>query len=250
MTKQRNDSSFAVKLRRMDETTKGFSLVELLVVVSIIAVLSVSSIVGFGHLGDTLRAREVTGLLSDLIKQEGLKVLRGDFETVTINFLADYVVIEEQEEGASMKLALGLACEDGGYKISWVNSGNLIQKDEDGAIIRIKSVLPEDPPECIDFKGAEEIEWNYQLTDGDRFSNIVRFAHFNLQRENLDNPIFITSAVDPALEIIPSSGEDSRIEITAPYGKKRIYYDDKPVESVDITAEDENGNSRDTLTIR
>ena len=234
--------------RRHNGTTKGFSLVELLVVVSIIAVLSISSIVGFGYLGDTLRAREVTGLLSDLIKQEELKVLRGDFETVTINFLTEYVVIEEQERGASMELVLGSDCGDGSYEISWTNGGNLIQKDGEGAVMKIKSVIA--GSECVEFKNSEEIEWNYQLTNGDDFSNIVRFTHFNLQRDKPDNPISITSAVDLVLGINPTSGGDSRIEITAPYGKKRIYYSDESVESVDITAEDENGNSQDILTIQ
>lgn len=215
----------------------GFSLVELLVVISIVAILSVSSIVGFGYLGDILKAREVTSLLSDAIKQEELKVLRGDFGKSIIHFLPDYVVIEEQPEGADLNLSLGddSGCADG-HNINFTDSGNLIQKDKDGMVMQIKSVEP--PFECIEFKEAEEIEWSYQLIREKKFSNVIRFIHFNLQRENLLNPISITG------------GADSKIEIMAPYGKRKIYdAGDQLVNLLDIIVEDESKNTSDTLTL-
>ena len=214
----------------------GFSLVELLVVIAIIAVLSISSIVGFGYLGDILKAREVTSLLGDTVKQGELKVLRGDIEKSVIKFLPDYLVIEEQFEGASLDLNLGndTGCTDG-HNINY-SDGNLTQKDGEGVVMQVRSVTS--GSECVEFKNSEEIEWNYQLTDGDQFSNTIRFVHFNLQRENLSNPISIVEGVG------------SRIEVEAPYGKKRIYDDTGLVDSVDIIVEDESQNSSDTLTFR
>lgn len=215
----------------------GFTLVELLVVISIVAILSISSIVGFGYLGDILKAREATGVISDLIKQEELKVLRGDLEKAIIHFLPDYVVIEEEPEGANLDLVLGndTGCTDG-HNINYANNGNLTQKDGEGVVMQIKSVTS--GSECIKFKNSEEeIEWNYQLVDGNQFSNIVRFVHFNLKREDPSNLISIIE------------GDGSRVEIAAPYGKKQIYDDTGLVDSVKLTVEDENKNSQD-LTIQ
>jgi prepilin-type N-terminal cleavage/methylation domain-containing protein len=227
-------------LKIQNSKLSGFSLVELLVVVAIVAVMAVSTIVGFGYLEDILRAREITGLMSDVIKQEELKVLRGDFKNVTIHFLQDYMVIEETPREASFELTLDktlCGTENEDYKIQFTQSGNLTKKDGDGAIIKIESATP--PSKCIEFKDSEDIEWNYQLTDGNKFSNVIRFVHFNIQRESLGNPIFI------------SEGAGSQIQIKAPYAKKDIYDDTgNLVGWTEITAKDENDSSQDTLIIR
>jgi len=205
--------------------------------VAIIAVLSVSSVVGFAHLGDVLKAREITGFIADTIQQEELKVLRGDFDESVIYFLPDYLVVEHKVSGASIPLIFNQAVCDDDYEISFSDSGNLTQRDEEGAIIRIESVIP--PSKCIYFKGSEDIEWGYQLTNGNQFSDIIRFVHFNLQRENLVNPIAITE------------GQGSSVRIKAPYAKKTIYDPAGNVAGwVDLTVADQEGGSTDTLTIR
>ena len=214
---------------------KGFTLVELIVVVAIVAVMSVSTVVGFGYFGDVMRSREVAGIISDTLKQEELKVLRGDFESVTIYLLADYMIIEEVLEDSSFSLNFnGTACASG-YQIEFEEDGNLIQKDEDGAILKIESVTP---TKCIEsFKDSEDIEWSYQLTSGNEFSDIVRFVHFNIQRDNSDNPISITSGVG------------SKILISAPYAKKTFYSNNSPVGWLELVV-DENLNSENTITLR
>ncbi len=200
------------KIKNQNLRSNGFSLVELLVVIAIIAVLSVSSLVGFGHLGDTLRVREVTGFLGDSIKQEELKILRGDFEKATIHFLENYVVIEEQGEDANTKLlTLGTEC-SGDYNIKFSDDGSLTQRDGEDRTMEIKNVV-KDASECIAFKEAKDIEWNYQLSASDKHSSILRFVHFNLQRDSLNNPAFINSNVGYTIEIM------------APYGKKLVYDD-------------------------
>lgn len=219
---------------------KGFSLVELIVVVGIVALLSISSVVGFGYLGDTLKVREVTGVMADTIAQEELKVLRGDFEKVTIHFFKDYMVVDEQAEDATLTLTLE-GDYASGHEIRSSDSGNLAQTDEEGSILQIKSVSGSDL-EPIPFKEEDdvaEIEWSYQLTSVSDLSNIIRFIHFNLQRENLNNPIFIIG------------NADSKIEITAPYGKKTVYSSSgSQVDSVELTIQDENGNSEAFLTLQ
>lgn len=218
--------------------TSGFSLVELLVVVSIVAVMSISSVVGFGYLGDILKAREVTSFLNDLVKQEELKVLRGDFDKAVIHFLPNFVAIEEGDDQSNpLLLKIGSSCIDG-YNIDY-QDGNLTQKNGEGEVIRVSSVSA--ASECIDFVNSEDVEWNYQLSNGDLSSNVVRFIHFNLSREDADrNPISIIT------------GANSRMEILAPYGKKYIYYynSDTLVESLLLTVEDSDQNSSDSLTFQ
>jgi prepilin-type N-terminal cleavage/methylation domain-containing protein len=231
--------------------SKGFSLVELLVVVGIIVILSASSIAGFGYLGNILKTREVTGLLGDMIQQEELKILRGEFNKSTMYFLADYIVVDEEPADATLKLSFAQdnSCAEK-YKIAFdlnesTLTANLIKKDEEGVVVETKSVA-KNGSQCIEFKNSEGVEWDYQLIDSEKFSNTVRFAHFNIQRGNLNDPVSITD------------GAGSKIEITAPYGKKLVYDSDgilmddpsDPGYHVKLKIEDKNGKSSDTLTLQ
>lgn len=223
---------------------KGFSLVELIVVITIIAVLSISSVVGFGLLGDVLRVREVTGMLEDIVKQEELKVLRGDFIKSTINFYPNYVVIKEELEDSELILKLRKvdgsecsSCPDCEYKLKFEQKSALAKKDEEEEMLQIKSVEDTDV-ECVDFKNSDEIEWSYQLIGSDEVSDIIRFVHLNIQRDNLDNPISIIS------------GEGSKFEIQAPYGKKYAYDSNNTlINEITLTVEDTNEN-QDTITLK
>ncbi len=218
---------------------------EILVVIAIVAVMSVSSVVGFGYLGDILKVREVTSFLNDLVKQEELKVLRGDFDKAVMHFLPNFVVIEEGNDPSdSLLLGLGSSCTDAygidGYSIDF-QSGNLTQKNGEGEIVEVSSVSADS--DCIAFNAAEDIEWNYELISDDVTSNRIRFIHFNLSREDVThNPIFI------------DTGANSRMEILAPYGKKYIYENLTtmvPSESLTLIVKgDVDGNSIDTLIIK
>lgn len=238
--KQKNNFIIGICLK----LKRGFSLVELLVVVSIVAILSVSSVAGFSYLGDILKAKEVTGLMADKVKQEELKILRGDFEKAAIHFYRDYLVIEQMPEDASFILELHEAgpgdCPEGvQHKLVYGNQGNLTQRDEKESILYIKNVSA-GQFDCIPFKDSENIEWGYQLSDGDQFSNHIRFVHFNLQRESAShNRIYV------------DAGAGAFIEINAPYAKKTIYNSSGDSAGwIDISVRDENGNSEDTLTLR
>lgn len=212
-------SDLNAKSQMQNAKLSGFSLVELLVVISIVAILSISSVVGFGQLGDMLKTRQATGLLADIIKQEELKVLRGDFEKVIVHFLENYVVIEAYAEDEPYELTTGASCIGGNYNLNLPMSGNLTQKDGDGAIIKIETITTPPDIKCIGFYDSEETEWDYQFTGDDGTSNVVRFIHFNIQRDSQAEPLSIRMHAG------------SRVEILAPYGKKKVY--------------DEQGNLRD-----
>jgi len=213
--KKQNYRNHCHQLNHLNQSS-GFSLVELLVVVSIVSILSVSSVIGFGYLGDTLKAKEAAGFISDIMKQEELKVLRGDFSKAVVHILADYLVIEEWQADAIDVLALGSNdCDSNNYKILYKASGNLTQKDQDGNVIQVKPVTSSSN-ECIIFKSPtnKDLEWNYQLVSGEQSSAVLRFVHFNLQRDDMGGGLTIRS----------SAG--SRVEIFAPYGRKRYFRPD------------------------
>ena len=201
------------------ELKKGFSLVELLVVITIIAVLSASSFAGFGYLGDILKVNEVSNVLKDSIKYEGLKILRGDFVRSDINFLSDFLVINQHPKETDLTLSFKRyeKCE-GKYQILFtlsddVQAASLIKKNKNGKVLNIKSVR-NGGSECISFKNSKDTIWDYQLISSKKSSNIIRFTHFNIQRSNLNDLMSI------------AEGNGSRVEIRAPYSKKYFYDSD------------------------
>lgn len=216
----------------------GFSLVELLVVVSIVSILSVSAVLGFGYLGDTLRAREAAGFLQDTIRLEELKVLRGEVEKAVIHLLSDYLVIEERPEGSTNDLnLLKEECGEHDHKISFEKNGNLTKKNGEGEVLEVKGVTAGN--ECIGgFDTTKDLEWSFQLktTDENKNSAILRFVHFNLQRGSLEDPLTIKSSVGYS------------IEIQAPYGKKRFYnQNDNPESTLRIGIG--NSNAMETINL-
>jgi four helix bundle protein len=216
-------------LQSLKSPNSGFSLVELLVVVSIVAILSVSSVIGFGYLGNSLRAKEAAGFISDIVKQEELKILRGDFNKAVVHFLPDYLVIEEWQSNATESLSLNPATCNAPpdnhieYPIKISQTGNLTKKDGEGVVLEVRPVADTDPPICAPFANALETEWSYQLASGDQLSAALRFIHFNLQRDNSQGK----------LSILSNAGAVA--EIRAPYGRKSFYKAD--------------GSSADALTL-
>lgn len=180
---------------------------ELIVVVSIIAIMAVSVSVGFRYMGDAMRTKQVAGIITDVVKRTEMEVLRGDYKKSTINFLTNYLVIESEPENKSLVLSLGdsTGCADGNNLN--LGTGVLTKKDGDGKVLGIKSVAG--GTECVPFTTSPETEWQYQLSSGDQVSPLVRFIHFNIERDKPENAIQL-SDVDSSDKLV----------IEAPYAKK------------------------------
>jgi prepilin-type N-terminal cleavage/methylation domain-containing protein len=241
-------------LKKLLQKLKAFTLVEILVVVAIISIFSVSAVVGFGYLGDILRAREITGYIADVIKQEELKVLRGDFVESNVHFYPHFLIVTEKPEDAQLALALvydgDCASEEG--KISFGSDANLIKKNGDGEVLDIISVSNGDY-QCVEFVPSDETEWSFQLSDAGKVSNIIRFIHFNLDRENWSaNPLSLFEDSNKYPNSLDSLR--SRVEIKAPYSQKKTYNSlNVPLNgsnTLSIMVHDQQENSVDELILR
>ena len=160
-----------------------------------------------------------------------------------IHFQPDYIVMEEHEkfnEDDLMTIVLepdNPICANDGALIVLSDSGNLTQKDENEELLELEAAGA--GAQCINFMESSEIEWNFKLTSGNESSNTLRLIHFNVKREDSGSLLHI------------STGSGARIEISAPYGKQRIYYDTGAlVNTLDITVQNEDGDSLNTITIR
>ena len=211
-------------MKKQNLTLSGFSLVELMVVVAIIAIMSVSVSVGFRYMGDTLRTKQVAGIISDTVKKAEMEVLRGDYKKNTIQFTAGYLVITSEPENTSLELRLD------GTDIKTSDTGVLTKRDGEGKVLGVRS-FNGTPPEPVDFVPSPETEWQYQLTSGDEISPIIRFIHFNVEREKLENAVQLSNIIGGPLTI------------EAPYAKKT----GAPI-TLDVS--DADGNHKESLNIQ
>lgn len=225
---------------------RGFSLVELLVIISIISIMSSATVAGLGRMREVLVFRESVAFLNDVIKNQELKVLRGDYEKIVVHFLENYLVIEEYPVDAKLKLNLFECVTQNpgeyGVKLS-DDEGILVQKSSQG-IIQTRN-LKKGTPDCqTTFSQSEYREISYQLTQAEEYSVLIRLVHFNLKREAgnngiIDNPVYI------------SAGAGSRIELFAPYSKKMVYNhnDELKPNGSNIEIKDRSGSFSEKITL-
>ncbi len=211
-------------------STSGFSLVELMVVISIIAIMSVVGVVGFRGSGDTLVTRQVKGIIEDTVKIAELEIQGDEYEKSTIHFLSNYLVIVSEPEDISLNLSLGSVDGDC-HNVEIESDGSLIKKDsEDNPIEAIN--VEENDTVCIDFMNSMETEVRYQIASGGEQSEVVRFIHFDVKREKPTGVIL--------------SGDTSKtLEISAPYSKKKVIGGGTEID-LTLTLED----AVETLTIK
>lgn len=224
---------------------KGFSLLEIMVTVAIISIMAGSVVIGFNSFGQTVRLRETAGVITDTVKNLELEMIRREYKKQTVNFEPDYLVVEAEVENQTLPLiweGLGGDClpEEEWLKID--NSGSLspvylAQRDQYGNNIEIASIKAFTVGKaCVAFKDSEETEWQYQVFRGSQGSQIIRFLHFNIRRDD--------SKDKPTIK--PNK---YTLEISAPYAAKE-FFDDGDPPSGPVTLTIQNDESSEDITLQ
>lgn len=227
---------------------KGFSLVEIIVVVAIMAVMASSVVIAFGSFETTVRVRETAGTITDIIKNLELDMIRRDYIKQTVRFAEDYLISEAEVENQTLSLdyVLGPGCPAGEEKLipnnlSSATPAFLAQRDALGNNLSIQ-VIPGSSNEkvCVPFYNSAETEWQYQLFRGGEVSQVIRFLHFNLRREDPEST-----------QTKITEGTNYTLQITAPYADKSFY--DAGVltaDEVNLVVKSFDGEVSETLTLQ
>ena len=136
----------------------GFSMAELMVVITIIAVMTIGAVVGFRGTGDTLVVRQAAGIIEDTIKIAEMEVMNDEYESNEIHFLPEYIAIVSEVEGSSLDLSIGVINE-----LIAGDEGNLVISDKEGNPIGTQPV--EIGPIMADFSMGMDLERQYQLSE-------------------------------------------------------------------------------------
>ncbi|MBI5411902.1 prepilin-type N-terminal cleavage/methylation domain-containing protein [Candidatus Peregrinibacteria bacterium] len=184
----------------------GFSLVELLIAVAIIAIISVGSMASFSLVGDIVRVKQGAGLIQDIIHQMDGQALRGEYQKMTVHFLTNYLVIEYEPKGLESNLLKWDS-----NNITATQGGNLYKSDSAGRQISI-NVVPAGSVQNLDtnFRNAKEDGWQFQLKNGNQFSEIIALRHFNVNRDSQQTNLL---SLDPNTVILT---------VEAPYAKHSV----------------------------
>jgi len=217
-----------------------------MVVVAIISIMSGTVVLGFNSFGQTVRVRETAGVITDLIKNMELGMIRRDYKKQTIHFAPDYLVTEAEAEEQDPDLLLSwngpsgtcgnaeeLAIQNNSLSVVY-----LAKRDNHENNMEINPISPGAVTECINFKNSEEPEWQYQLFSGSKKSQTIRFLHFNIRRDDQSNL--------PAIEQGPPT---YTLEISAPYAGETFYKNGTPTTApVVLTLKKED--SSETITLQ
>ncbi len=195
---------------------------EIMVTVAIISIMSGSVVIGFNSFGETVRVQETAGVITDMVKNLELEMIRRDYKKQTIHFEEDYLVIEAEVENQYLELEWnpsgGCGADEEELVVKNASPPTpvyLAQRDQYGNNIKITPYITASEPVCIEFLESEDTEVQYQVFRSSQVSQIIRFIHFNVRRDGSDE--------SPAIV-----DNKYTLEISSPYAAKEFYDDGNP----------------------
>ena len=202
----------------------GFSLVELMVAVAIIAVLASGAVIGIGGTADEMEVRESAKYIKDVVQKAELRALKEPV-TMNIRFLPGFLVIDEVYEGGDAGVDTSDVCTSPEEGFAVVSEGQLTQTtDLHGMAFAMEVYADEENPQpfCFDFDNARDTEWIFEMTSEEE-NRVIRYIHFNLLRDN------------PGKFILDTAGDDLRLVIIGPQIKARYFKNGESVSDLSFS---------------
>jgi len=177
--------------------SKGFTLVEIMVVVAIIAILSGTAMVGWNSLRETITLEQSGEILKDIVKKTEMEILQNEYEKVTLHFKEDYLLIVAEPEDYDLELINAICGDDIGLTSA---DGGILKKRNERVLVSIVNLVATDDV-CWELADMTNREWNYQLfsVSEDEVSPIISFIHYNPSMDGVQ--ITVTTGVDSYLVI-------------------------------------------------
>lgn len=217
---------------------KGFTLIEVIVVIAIITVLSTSLWMGFSAFGQNTQVKETAKIIQDLLNQLELEVSQGFAVENKVSFEKGYLKVRTQTPDSILSLSEAGLGKEGckpteiALKIGEGEKNLYLKKtNEKGDPLEI-SVVHANEIVCIpSFMKSSEVNWNYQLLSPKQASNLIRFLHFNLRSSSFSSEVKIVE------------GTDLEMQYKAPYGQKTYFKNGIPLnEPLSLTLSDVEGH--------
>jgi len=213
---------------------RGFSLVELMVTVAIIAIVSGTAYVGLGSFRESVIVQQSIEVLKDTLYIVEQEIVRDEYERATIYFDEEYLRVYAEPEDASLNLDFQPACPDD-VGVVTSDMGQLKKRNEK-VTIRIKNVNGDS--DCGNFMTSEDLKWEWQMFYNGNVSPNVRYIHYNPNRDTTSD-LTITN---------DDSGFGSYMVIEGPYVSKS-FFDSTGTEVDELTLTLTDDDNEEIFTI-
>jgi len=191
---------------------KGFSLVELMLVVVIIAVMAGAVSIGFSTFLGGVGVKNAAGHIQDVLHQLDLETAVSEYEKSTVSFEESFLLVDSKLAGTGITLSWqvpGATCAID--ELSMKSSQDALLYTRDVAFKNLTSPLQVQAGTevCVNPLKLMEREIVYQLESPSDASNKIRIFPLNYNEGETDE--------------VRLEANDYSLEILAPYSQKKRY---------------------------
>lgn len=212
---------------------KGFTLIELMVVIAIAAVMMGAVSVGFASFFHTISVQNAPGQIGDILDQLSRETITRDYKKSSVFFESEYLLADSVGAEAALLLKRSVGgCPGQRFQLKGGKDAWLFITDPSGDPVDEPRFLAAGTPLCFDPLGYREREVICELKSDDGFSNKIRVFPLNLNLNPSDD--------------IQIETNNYRLDILQPYGKKERYENDtlmNEADSAELTVKSKEGDA-------
>ena len=196
------------------KSKKGFTLIELMVVVAIMAIMSVGASVGFQSFFQYVTVQNASGYLQTVISQLSTEVSDNDYKKSSVYFEGLYLLVDSKSAAADLTLGWEKVlvasgdCKVGDVKLKSSDEAYFFVRDNEGELLDDFMQLSQNQEICIDPLEHKKQEIIYELQTPTDTSNQIRL--FPLDPEGNNSSGTFIEANDYRLDILWRYGQKKR----------------------------------------